>query len=80
MAYQDNGGRPQRAMNDVSAMNITCAECGTKISELPFMPSVKEDGTYGKIYCFDCNKKRPRREFRPRGGNFGDRGGYRNAA
>lgn len=95
MAYQDNdsgnrsfggGGRdfggPKR-MHDVSAMNITCTECGAQIKELPFEPSVKEDGTYGKIFCFECNKKRPRREFRPRGGGGyggggGGYGGYRN--
>lgn len=71
MAYQndDQGGfRPQRQMFDVTAMNITCAECGTAITELPFEPRQREDGTYGQLYCYDCNKKRrnsrgPRRDF-----------------
>lgn len=68
MAYQDdNGARPQRQMFDVSALGLTCAECGTAINELPFEPTKKEDGTYGRLYCYECNKKR-RRE-RPRG-NF----------
>lgn len=50
--------RPRPQLNDVSAMGITCAECGMKIDKLPFMPTKKADGTYGKIYCYDCNKKR----------------------
>ena len=50
--------RPKAQLNDVSAMNIMCAECGTKIDKLPFMPNEKADGTFGKIYCYQCNKKR----------------------
>lgn len=70
MAYQDND-RPQRPKVDVSSLNITCAECGKAITELPFEPTKRDDGTYGNLYCFDCNKKRrmnsgPRRDFRPR--------------
>jgi hypothetical protein len=77
MAYQDNNNRPQRQMFDITAMGITCAECGAAITQLPFEPTQKEDGTYGKLYCYDCNKKRmkdrgPRRSFG--GGN----GGYSN--
>src|SRR3989338_9348957 len=91
MAYQDNnsGSRPSyggggggrgfgpRPKTDVSSLNIMCVECGKQINELPFEPSIKEDGTYGKIYCFECNAKRPRREFRPRGGGGGYGGGSR---
>jgi DNA-directed RNA polymerase subunit RPC12/RpoP len=60
MAFDD---RPQRQIHDVSSLGIVCVECGTPINELPFMPNKREDGSYGKIYCRDCNKKRP-----PRGG------------
>jgi len=68
MAYQDNDSRPQRQMFDVSALNLTCAECNSAITELPFQPTEKEDGTFGKLYCYECNKKRmkdrgPRRDF-----------------
>jgi len=60
--------RPPRQMFDISDLNITCAECGTPIKELPFQPTKKEDGTYGKLYCRDCNRQR-KGSFRPRG-NF----------
>ncbi|TAK95537.1 hypothetical protein EPO05_03995 [Patescibacteria group bacterium] len=55
-------------MFDVSALGLTCSECGTAINELPFQPTKREDGTYGNLYCYDCNKKRmrdrgPRRDF-----------------
>ncbi|HDH07648.1 MAG TPA: hypothetical protein ENH35_00130 [Candidatus Moranbacteria bacterium] len=68
MAYQDNSDRPQRQMFDISSMGITCEGCGTEIKELPFEPTKREDGTYGKLYCYECNKKRmkdrgPRRDF-----------------
>jgi ribosomal protein L44E len=67
MAYQDDN-RPQRQMIDITDLNITCAECGKAITELPFKPTKRDDDTYGKLYCFDCNKKRrmdrgPRRNF-----------------
>jgi len=76
MAYQDEGQRPQRQMFDVSALGLVCSECGTAITELPFEPTKKEDGTYGRLYCYECNKQRmrnrgPRRDF---GG--GGRGRY----
>ncbi len=78
MFGQDNGSRPQRQMHDISSLNITCAECGAEIKELPFEPTLKEDGTYGKIYCYECNKKRrmsrPRRDFG--GGGYGQRNRY----
>jgi hypothetical protein len=70
MAYQDNGGaRAPRQMFDISAMNITCSECGTPITELPFEPTKKEDGTLGKLFCYECNKKR--NADKPRRGGFG---------
>ena len=64
--------RPQRQMNDVSSLNLTCAECNTAITELPFMPNKREDGTYGRLYCYNCNKQR-KPAFRPNrgGGGFG---------
>lgn len=77
--YQDNssqggsqggyqGARPQRQMFDVSSLNLTCAECNAAITELPFEPRQREDGTYGRLYCYECNKQRmrnrgPRRDF-----------------
>ena len=67
MAYQDND-RPRRELIDISALGITCSECGNPIDKLPFEPTKKEDGTYGKLYCYECNKQRmrdrgPRRNF-----------------
>lgn len=47
-----------RQIHDVSALGLTCVECGTAITELPFMPNKKQDGTFGRIYCRDCNRKR----------------------
>lgn len=72
MAFQNDGQRPQRELFDVTALNITCSECGMKIDKLPFQPTEKEDGTFGRIYCYECNKKRkpsrgPRRDFGGRG-------------
>lgn len=55
MDYQ---ARPPRPTFDVTSLNLTCAECSTPITTLPFQPTLKEDGTYGKLYCRDCNKKR----------------------
>ncbi len=76
MAYQDDGGnagfqggqrggfqggdRPRRQLVDVTALNITCAECGAPIESLPFQPTQREDGTYGKLFCYNCNKQRVR--------------------
>ncbi len=67
-----NFGGGQRQMHDVSALNLSCTECGAAIKELPFEPTKREDGTYGRLYCYDCNKKR-RPSFRGGGGN---RGGF----
>ncbi len=50
---------------DISSLNIKCAECGTDIKELPFQPTLKEDGTYGRIYCYECNRNRKRSYGRP---------------
>ena len=84
MAYQDYGTapRPPRQKFDVTALGLTCAECGVAITELPFQPTKKEDGTYGKLYCFECNKKRmkdrgPRRSFGGGGYQGGFQGGSR---
>jgi DNA-directed RNA polymerase subunit RPC12/RpoP len=71
MDYQN---RPQRQLFDVTDLGIKCAECGVDIKELPFQPTKKDDDTYGRIYCQECNRKRRRSFGGPRGG-FG--GGQR---
>jgi len=53
--------RPKPTLADVSALGIKCAKCETAIDKLPFSPTKKEDGTYGTIYCYECNKGRPRK-------------------
>lgn len=60
MAFQNDGNRPMRQLFDVTALNLTCSECGTAIDKLPFQPTQKEDGTYGKLFCYQCNKNRIR--------------------
>jgi len=45
-------------MNDVSDLGITCSECNNSIKELPFVPNKRQDGTFGNLYCYECNKKR----------------------
>lgn len=73
MAFQPND-RPQRQTFDVSGLNLKCAECDAVIDRLPFEPTLKEDGTYGKIFCFECNRQRRRdrgpRDFRGGGGSY----------
>ncbi|MBI2506747.1 MAG: hypothetical protein HYW00_01245 [Candidatus Colwellbacteria bacterium] len=39
----------------------TCSGCGKTITELPFNPT---DGR--PVYCLDCYRNRPRKDFRPR--------------
>ena len=67
-SFGGGGGGGQRQVHDVSALGIVCANCGTAVTELPFMPTKRQDGTYGRIFCRECNRNRP-----PRGG-----GGFRN--
>jgi len=84
---QGSQGEYQRpAPIDVSSLGLTCTMCGAKIDTLPFQPTKREDGTYGRLYCKGCNAKRPRRPFSGGGRGFGggnrgfgggDRGGYR---
>lgn len=69
MDYQN---RPQRQMFDVTDLNLKCTECGTDIKELPFQPTKRDDDTYGRIYCQECNRAR-RKNF---GGGGGSRGGF----
>ena len=69
MDYQN---RPQRQMFDVTDLNMKCTECGTDIKELPFQPTKRDDDTYGRIYCQECNRAR-RKNF---GGGGGSRGGF----
>ncbi len=68
----------QSRMIDVSSLNLSCANCGTAITELPFSPTKREDGTYGKLYCRECNAKRPRRQSFGGGRGFGGGGYQRN--
>jgi hypothetical protein len=56
MAYQDNN-RFQRQMFDITSLGITCAECGAAITQLPFEPTKKEDGTFGKLYCYEQDNR-----------------------
>jgi hypothetical protein len=69
MAYQDNN-RPQKQLIDVTSLGITCSECGAAITKLPFEPTKKADGTFGQLFCYDCNKKRMR-DRGPRRSGFG---------
>ncbi|HUT86614.1 MAG TPA: CxxC-x17-CxxC domain-containing protein [Candidatus Heimdallarchaeota archaeon] len=43
-----------RKMHDVRVFDLKCAECGTKIEELPFLPL-----TDRPVYCVECTSKRP---------------------
>lgn len=63
MDYNEN--RPRPNLTDVSNLGIKCAKCDTVIDKLPFTPTKKEDGTFGSIYCYECNKER-RKNFRRR--------------
>lgn len=76
MAYQDQGARPQRQMFDITALNIVCSGCGAAINELPFEPTKKEDGTFGDLFCYECNKKRNANKPRRTGGFGGGNGGF----
>ncbi len=74
MAFQDDRGGGggggfggPRQKHDVSSMGLKCAECGTDITELPFVPS---DPTR-PVYCFECNRNRRRSFGPPRGGGGG---------
>jgi len=63
MAYDQGGPRP---MQDVTSLNLTCATCGTPITELPFLPQMNPDGTPARpVYCRE--HKPQRKDFRPRG-------------
>jgi hypothetical protein len=76
MAYQnDNTNYTPRPKIDISALGITCTECGTPINELPFEPTKRDDGTYGRLFCYECNKKR-NRDRGPRSFGGGSRGGF----
>ncbi len=58
MDFQNN--RPRPDLIDVTALDIKCAKCANPIDKLPFNPTKKEDGTFGTIYCYQCNKERRR--------------------
>ena len=70
MDYQN---KPQRQMHDVSSLGLKCTECGVEITELPFEPTKRDDGTYGRLYCQPCNRNR-RKSFGGGGGGFGGGG------
>jgi len=72
--YDQN--RPQRQLFDVSELGLTCAECGTEIKELPFQPTKRDDGTFGRIYCHECNRARRKSFGGPRGGFGGGQNRY----
>jgi len=61
-------------MVDVRHLDLSCAECGKKIEELPFMPSSDRP-----VYCEECNRKRrpPRGGGRQGGGGRRGEGGRR---
>ncbi|MEK7623289.1 MAG: CxxC-x17-CxxC domain-containing protein [Patescibacteria group bacterium] len=48
-----NGGGMSRGPRQMFAVDVACAQCGTRITQLPFQPSGDRP-----IYCFDCNKNR----------------------
>lgn len=45
----DSFGRGPRAPRQMYSVNVTCAQCGTQITELPFQPSGDKP-----VYCKDC--------------------------
>jgi len=54
--FRSQGPRP---MIDVTSMNITCCDCSTPITQLPFNPDPNRLNT---IRCRDClRKSRPPR-------------------
>jgi len=60
---QGGGWQPRqpgpRPMQDVSSMNLTCAQCQTPITQLPFTPAMNPDGTPARpVYCSNCNRER----------------------
>ena len=56
MDYNQGGPRP---MIDVTSLNLTCATCGTAITELPFQPAMNPDGTPQRpVYCREHKPQR----------------------
>ena len=45
----DDRGRGPRAPRQMYSVNVTCAECGAQITELPFQPSGDKP-----VYCKNC--------------------------
>lgn len=45
----DDRGRGPRAPRQMYSVNVSCAECGTQITELPFQPSGDKP-----VYCRNC--------------------------
>ncbi|MEW5805573.1 MAG: hypothetical protein AB1721_02525 [Patescibacteria group bacterium] len=66
---QDYSNDRPRQTYDVSGLNINCETCGAQITELPFEPTKRDDGTYGRLYCRECNAKRPKKRFNRDFGN-----------
>jgi CxxC-x17-CxxC domain-containing protein len=46
-------GRGPRAPRQMYQVNLTCAQCGTQITELPFQPSGDKP-----VYCRNCMQSR----------------------
>lgn len=49
----NRGGGMSRGPRQMYDVNLECAQCGTKITQLPFQPSGDRP-----VYCFDCNRAR----------------------
>ena len=48
-----SGGGFSRAPRQMYPVNLTCASCGTQITELPFQPSGDKP-----VYCRDCMRSK----------------------
>jgi hypothetical protein len=69
---QQGTGFQPRQMFDVTSLNLVCATCNAPVTQLPFEPTPKDDGSYGRIYCRDCNRQR-KEKFNNGGGRFNNR-------
>lgn len=68
MMYDQRGPRP---MVDVTSLNLTCATCGTPITELPFQPAMNDDGTPQRpVYCKEHKPQRKAFGGAPRGPRY----------
>ena len=42
---------------ELHKVDVKCSECGTQISELPFVPDPERP-----VYCRECNNKRKQKQ------------------